>query len=322
MIWTAAHLYYSNSLDEFLIKSVLPCVNELNRLKSFDKFFFIRYFDRGKHIRLRFYSDDKKIDEIINPFIRNYFEDFFSKYPSIKSESEWVNNLSEDKKWFPDNSIQFIQYEPEYERYGGPTGMEISEEHFHICSDCVLKVISESKEWTYEKSMGVAIQLMVSFCISVGMNTDEMIDFFIYYCNMSIQSSITYYYKIKNEKDVPKYTHRMIDVFKERFKDNKEMYSSILSQIITSIVDEAEFEEEWFVNWIKQNRNISDRLTDSLSKNALILPESFIRQETNLRKLFYLYFSYMHMTFNRLGIENKDESYLCYLIAESLKSQK
>jgi thiopeptide-type bacteriocin biosynthesis protein len=202
--WIAAYLYYSGSLDEFLKKAVLPFVRLLEEKKTYKQFFFIRYFERGKHIRLRFKTDEFTSDNIIKPFLIDYFTDYFRNYPSVRIEPDWVKELPEENKLLPNNSIQFAEYEPEIERYGGPEGILISEKHFYICSETILNAINESEEWSYSKSMGIAIQLMVSFCFSMGMDIDTMIDFFEQYENMFIDAAIKSYFtdvKIENYKE-------------------------------------------------------------------------------------------------------------------------
>ena len=321
--WIAAYLYYSDSFDDFLKKAVLPFVKILEEKNAFRQFFFIRYFERGKHIRLRFKTDTYTALNIIKPLLIEYFTDYFEKYPSVRVEPEWTKNLPEEQKWLPDNSIHFIEYEPEIERYCGPVGMEISEEHFQICSEAVLSALNVSGEWSYSKAMGIAIQMMTSFCFAVGMKIEEMIDFFSYYCEMYIGEAIRVYFNSEKTDNTSEKKSKIMAIFDEKFNAQKEFYISLHDSILSSLFNNEEFEDEWFNDWIQKNKIISDKLNVALLGNELIIPKFFIdiytQDKENIYKLFYIMFSYMHMTYNRLGLENKDESFLCYIIKESLK---
>jgi hypothetical protein len=323
-IWVAAYLFYGGSLDEFLKNAILPCVKRLKEKNSFEPFFFIRYPERGKHIRLRFKTDKKSGEDVVKPFLIKYFNEYFEKYPSERNEPEWVKNLPDDKKWLPNNSIHFFEYEPEIERYGGPVGMEISEEHFQICSETVLNALAHSEEWGYSKAMGIAIQLMVSFCITVGMSIKEMIDFFSFYCDMYIPAGIRSYYLSERIDNIESYKPKLLEVYAEKYNSRKDFYIKFHNELLKLLEEREAFEEEWFNDWILGNKKISEKLNRTFLKNELVFPESFInnyiREKNDSYKLFYIYFSYMHMTYNRLGLENKDESFLCYIIKESLKT--
>jgi hypothetical protein len=293
-------------------------------MQAFEQFFFIRYYERGKHIRLRFKSDIDKADNIIKPLIVEYFNDYFKNNPSKKGVPDYVQGFLEDQKWFPDNSFQFIDYEPEIDRYGGPQGMEISEEHFQICSETVLNALNESAEWSYSKSMGTAIQLMVSFCFAAGMNTKQMTDFFSYYCDMSISTALKSDSTEEKIDNINEAKLKLLLIYEEKYNAQKDFYIRFHKDLINSLTNEYVFEEEWFNDWIKKNNHISGKLNDLFDKGELIIParftDNFVKEQGKIYKLFYIYFSYMHMTYNRLGLANKDESYLCYLIKESLKN--
>jgi len=323
-LWVASYLYYDGSLDSFLKNAVSPFVKILKEKNAFKQFFFIRYFERGRHIRLRFKTDVRTANDVVKPLLIEYFNDYFKKNPSVRNEPELVKNLPDDKKWLLCNSIHFFEYEPEISRYGGPVGILISEEHFQICSQTVLNAIGESENWSYTKSMGTAIQLMVSFCYAVGMNIKEMTDFFSYYCNIYIASGIRSYFPQEKIENTENYRPKILAVYEEKYNSKKDFYVTFLGNLMKSLENKDEFEEKWFNEWIDKNRNISEKLNNALEKDELVIPELFIENHAKGKKkiymLFYIYNSYMHMTYNRLGLENKDESFLCYIIKESLRN--
>jgi hypothetical protein len=87
-----------------------------------------------------------------------------------------------------------------------------------------------------------------------------------------------------------------------------------------------EFEDEQFNQWILQNREIRLALETAAKKQQLDPREHSYQLpaevenalDVNQELLWNFYADYIHMTNNRLGILNKDEGYLGFLIMQSL----
>jgi len=321
--WLSAYLYYDNSQEVLLKNSIYPFIKILKDKNAFEQFFFIRYFDRGKHIRLRFKSSPDKIEKEIKPFLINYFSEYFKEYPSERTEPAWVKYLPEDRKWFPTNSIQFFDYEPEYERYGGPKGLEISEEHFQFCSETVLDIIDENEEWSYQKAMGISLQLIISLCYAYDMKDNVIVDFFQHFCNLMIATKIETFSEIDKKGDIYEMRDNVYKLYDEKYVKNKDFYHNFHKNLIEAIKNGEKFEEEWYNTWFNKNKLLANKLVAALDNGELIIREKFLENYTKgkekIYRLFYILFSYMHMTYNRLGIENKDEILLCYIMKESIK---
>jgi len=75
-----------------------------------------------------------------------------------------------------------------------------------------------------------------------------------------------------------------------------------------------------FFKWITTNRNVNKQLIALFDVQRLYISEKSSDTSDNVgNTLFYLYDSFVHMTNNRLGISNYDESYISYLIQFALK---
>jgi thiopeptide-type bacteriocin biosynthesis protein len=106
-VWVSAHLFYAEPWEQMLAASVKPFVEKLVEEKLIDQFFFIRYWEHGPHIRLRLKTDVSRevgVRTRLFPHCNRYFEEA----PSDMRET----NRKKDTD-YPNNSVQFIDYEPE-----------------------------------------------------------------------------------------------------------------------------------------------------------------------------------------------------------------
>src|SRR5262249_14377812 len=62
--WLSFHVYLSGSMDLFLTRYFAPRLERACAARNIRRFFFIRYLDRGLHLRLRF-----MLGKIAGPFL-------------------------------------------------------------------------------------------------------------------------------------------------------------------------------------------------------------------------------------------------------------
>ena len=114
--WLAGYLYYTGARETFLTKAVAPFVHTVLTHGWAGQCFFIRYGERGPHIRLRFQGPADLLEHWVKPRFMTFFQQYYTRYPSQRDEPAWVKDLPRDIQWFPNNSVQFLAYEPESER--------------------------------------------------------------------------------------------------------------------------------------------------------------------------------------------------------------
>lgn len=110
------------SLDKILSDDILPLTNELLKEGIIEKWFFIRYEDTDKHLRIRFYHANKPdfIGTVLSR-LHEVLKDYLNEGIIFK--------------------IQADTYQREIERYGNNT-MELSESIFYHDSKAVASVLS------------------------------------------------------------------------------------------------------------------------------------------------------------------------------------
>lgn len=321
--WLSAHIYYSEPFEKLLIMGMKPILEQLQKTKEIKGYFFIRYWERGPHIRLRIQADTKMLEEQIKPFLLRTFQEFMKIHPSERKESVW-KKLSISQRWYPNNSVQFIQYEPEITRYGGEYCIDIAEKHFQYSSDTVLKILALEKDWSYDRALGVAIQLYLSFSHAIGLNISQTISFF----SRVYASWIPRAYQLIPATEGQEETVRMeklLIAFKSTYEKQKNTLVPFMISFWKQLENKQRFDADWLTEWITKMKETDEKLIEKQKEGKLKPPFQVQMQNiTNLdsKKLlerWSVYYSFIHMTNNRLGILNHDEGYLGFLLKEGLK---
>lgn len=167
-IWISAYIYSDPPHEELLVEGVLPVVRNVMNAGLASQYFFIRYFEKGHHLRLRFKTcsdDEGKVRGMIDKETGAYFV----HQPSKREK--------EQERYFPHNSIQYIPYEPEIARYGGEERIGIAEQQFMYSSDVAFGLLSQKDNWQYEKRLGYALQLTVAQLIGFGFTYEQIVQY-------------------------------------------------------------------------------------------------------------------------------------------------
>ena len=325
-IWLSVHLFYNEPWEDFLQQAVEPYVNTAIQTGIIQQYFFIRYWERGPHIRLRLKGNREMVKAVLTPNIQEHFETYFDSKPSIRTEPNYPNLFPEDSKWLPNNSFQIIPYEPELDRFGGLIGMEISERHFTLSSSIVLGLILEKgKNWSYEDGMGAAIKLYITCVAAAELSIEEAISFFEMIHHSWIPHTLGVYKKQMDIEAIEQQTQLTLQSFENSFEEQKDTLTDYHQTLWNELKEEKSFEDENMDKWYEENKEIFKLLKkEILDGNVVERPPSFsykinktISKEVELK--WQMMSDYIHLTNNRLGIQNKDESYLAFIIMKSLK---
>lgn len=323
--WLAAYLYHAEPWEEFLLKIMKPFVDDVMGKALAEQFFFIRFWEQGPHIRLRFKGETDILQKQVKPRLEYYFLDYFKEHPSVRQEPEDMDKWPADRRWFPNDSVQYIEYDPEVERYGGPYAILIAEKQFEISSRTVLAVIEESGSWDYDRALGAAIQLHLGFAFALGMNLTEAAEFYSRIAMHWFASAYGYTAGISPE-ELKERREITMKAFEENFQRQKDTLVSFHQTLWAALTEGMEFEQEWLNLWIQRIRTIAEELKGIQRQNQLVIPQWFQPEPDKKTPVDRQYWwpvleSYIHMTNNRLGILNRDEAYLGYLIKESIRAE-
>lgn len=137
--WKSFHIYFDSNQDDFLKDYLNNFIK--NNSAFFEKFFFIRYYESGLHLRVRFF-----------------------KLVNIKVIYDFLNGIDIyfDKKGLGDTyKILITNYIPEIDRYGGKEYIQICETIFYISSLLSLEFISKNSSRNFIEKVVDALTLNV-----------------------------------------------------------------------------------------------------------------------------------------------------------------
>jgi len=324
-IWLSVHLFYNEPWEEFLQQAVEPYVNTAIQTGIVQQYFFIRYWERGPHIRLRMKGERELVKAVLEPNIKEHFETYFGSKPSIRKEPTYPVFFPEESKWFSNNSVQKINYQPELDRYGGPKGLEIAEQHFMLSSKTVLDLIIEKgKSWSYEEGMGSAIKLYVSLIGAANFSIEESIAFFDMIHLAWLPHALGIYQKQMTAEAIEQQTLMTLQTFEESFEQQKETLIPFHQELWDGLKEGHSFDDEIMEKWYQGNKEIIQQLVQEAElENIAERPSNYSYTiNKNISKsselVWQMISDYIHLTNNRLGIQNKDESFLAFMIKKSL----
>jgi thiopeptide-type bacteriocin biosynthesis protein len=325
--WLAAYLYYHEPWEDLLVNALAPFVKEVMETGLADQYFFIRYWEKGPHIRLRFKGNVEVLDKILKPRLEQHFTGYFAEKPSSRPDLEWLKTLPEEHRWYPDNTVQYIPYEPETGRYGGEEAILAAERLFQASSDATLALMASSGAWDYNRSLGAAIQMHLAFAHSMGMSLGEARTFFARIFESWFPRAYQSFQRNLSEEEMAARKEETLRAFHKTYENQKNLLLSFHKTIWEGLEEGVEFEDEWLNRWIASVKSVKQELHGLFDRQQVFIPvfrKGSIDYDSGRAlntkdELWYIYDSYIHMTNNRVGVTNQDEGYLGYLIKESLR---
>ena len=327
--WLSVHLFYSEPWESFLLKAVLPYLNTVMNTGIAEQYFFIRYWDRGPHIRLRFKAENAVIENILKANLKEHFDNYFEAKPSVRVEPEYPANFPTTQKWISNNSMLFTDYEAEALRYGGEEGIVLAEDQFYASSNIVLQSIkAKEKKWTYDDALGLAIKLHLSFAKAIGLDLIKTEAFFNFIFSNWLPKSFNFYHKNLGDKEFLQESKTTINSFRNAFNLQKDQLVTYHAALWEAFKHRDKLEDSLLLSWMKANEIMNWKYEAIIHRGKLNCRNGGYRYfdllgkdlDKTQQKLWSIYADFVHMTNNRLGILNRDEGYLGYLIVESLKA--
>jgi thiopeptide-type bacteriocin biosynthesis protein len=330
--WLAMHIFYTSNPIPLLTECVAPLVRELRERGLIAGFFYIRYWLEGPHTRVRLkparVADVPEIRRLaeaaVDAYLRrrpavyevdmNLSKDMYKQmFLTEYSEEQWEAQYgdSEEMPVRPNNSHAYIEYVPEYDRYGGEAGIELSEWHFEKSSDLALRLIDTTNVHVRSVLFGLGVQLMAVMCFTFLRDPQRCADFMHGYSS---------YWESSYQTGGPS-RHSLYD---EAYGEMAASVQQRVAEIYAAVTAGRPEQLTGFVrDWAEHCAELRERVVDLVDRRQLIFQAWELAAErvpaTDLDLVFrVLLSSYVHMTDNRLGITIHDEIYLSYVLRKAI----
>jgi thiopeptide-type bacteriocin biosynthesis protein len=189
--WHSLHVHRYGLQDEFLLDGLAPVLESLRASGALTRWFFLRYWQGGHHVRVRLRLADAEAELALAEAVKR-FESYLAVCPGGRDfDTEAFHQDAQPtmaalegelpQEIRPPDTVWPAVYEPEYGKYGGVRGVAIAEEYFHRSSDVALAAL-RTVSGASGKRLGAAFTMMLRGLRAAGMPPAAMADFFAHYC--------------------------------------------------------------------------------------------------------------------------------------------
>jgi hypothetical protein len=152
--WLSAHVIHHGDHNRLLTDGISPLLAGLSREGVAGESFFLRYWDGGPHIRLRIRPERQGDAPAVEERIRVHLTDYLRAHPSPARMSQQEYDLVAPelaaaekmsgftRRLYPCDSVVFVPYRREYDRYGHGASMAAAERHFTESSALALALLN------------------------------------------------------------------------------------------------------------------------------------------------------------------------------------
>ncbi|MET9914133.1 lantibiotic dehydratase C-terminal domain-containing protein [Streptomyces sp. NPDC006476] len=169
--WVCAHIFYDTDQDALLTGCVRPLVQALTANGLVQRYFFLRYWEGGPHVRLRLLlaraADRAEVERLAATRIRAFLA--ATPSPDVVDRASFAQVAEDlaglegrsghDQAVRPNNTVEFLPYEREHEDYGYGAAIAAVEGHFFDSSELALSVVAAGT--TLEQRSLLAFDLVI-----------------------------------------------------------------------------------------------------------------------------------------------------------------
>lgn len=297
-IWLSVYIYskgdiYSQNGDRVILEIVDPVVQYSVQNGLIKRYFFIRYSEKGTHIRLRLYGQKDILETTIKQFIKDFVEEKLHVDLRIDENKSGIK------------TVEWTDYEPEYERYGGNEAVKVAEDFFQFSSEFCIEQLKHIPDGEQSSRFGKGI---------IGMVT--LLKVFFEEKNSALQLVQNYGKNYLKGFAKEEHLKEWVEMFNGGFEKQSETLVDYIDALWEALSENDQLPES-IASFSDNVKNIKEQLKNLFDDRKISLYQNKIENwDLVLRSIVP---SYIHMTNNRLGISIRDESYLSHLINAALQ---
>ena len=227
-------------------------------------------------------------------FIRYEDEHGFHIRLRLRGEDQWLRQNIQptlEEAFAERGTLEEVPYLPETDRFGDATALDAAEQHFHLSTRVVLDRLN--RPYTYGDALFDALRLHLITAYALQWQPERCAWYFGELCNQWMD--LFFQPAGKGATGESDWRASLKADFEESFAPQRNEVRNALSELWTAL-DKGKFDPdqpEW-LRWLRGNQLILPELGEQLDKS---LP------------------SLIHLTNNRLGLNNQDEVYLNFMLS-------
>jgi thiopeptide-type bacteriocin biosynthesis protein len=290
--WLSAHLFFDGDIyrqeaDRLLLATAEPVVRQCLRQGLAKAWFFLRYVERGSHLRLRLLPSSPTASLRCRELVAG------------AAQSAVAEGLLERLEWLP--------YEPETDRYGGPSGVALAEEVFQVSSEAAVALLRKVRAGDRSSRLGKALLAMVVSLFLFDRERDGVASRARGYGAGYLRALVP---------DPKQQEHWL-----ERFEAGYDRQAGALAQFVEAAWEALTVGSKLTLELDEFRRpmaRFARRLEELQEEGGLAVGGR--RFSDRAEAVGHLLPSYLHMMNNRLGVSIQEESYLAVLIYRTLEA--
>jgi len=312
--WLSFHIFYSGSLDYLLLRTIAPILVATRKLDLWRMFFFVRYSEGGPHVRLRLLPQSPDGAKSLRQFVMTGI----AKSLLRLQRTDKRNGHGANKKSCDNYEIRDIPYVAETERYGGPKGMRLAEEHFWHSSVACLSLLRNFPDASQDLRVAMAIQLHIPFFCGLRLGRPDMIRLLE---TFTLQwSHLPMLVRLEGQSDAAN-PENPLAWFERYFALLGSDTATEIQQFVIHCEGGGVRRPRFLKEWFRSCQSIASQLTArkfllDLQVSGELLAGANCSKGSRVSELLL---SYMHMTNNRLGVHNLNEAFLAFVLKRSLE---
>ncbi|HKV72697.1 MAG TPA: thiopeptide-type bacteriocin biosynthesis protein [Gemmatimonadales bacterium] len=302
--WTSGHLFYeANALsvcDRVILDVVKPFVQKANARGLIDSFFFIRYWELGPHVRIRALVRPGSTEALMA-----LLPECVEAGLGVELRGRPMGTLPPGSQGSPQDSLVWIPYIPETERYGGLCGVQVAEKLFWRSAELSLEVLEGIVGGTLDRN-GIALGVMIAMLQVMTRDQSE-------------SAGIARYHQVIHSDGTQDGVARFDKSFELAFDRQSEVLTETIIRWWTAATEGAlDGPLGRYSRAVEEARGELEALAAG-NKILYVGGAPVGDLQTTLRMLLP---SYMHMTNNRLGLSRIEEAFLGHALWRVLRDPR
>ena len=303
--WASAYIFptsetggphiWRRAFDRLILDVVAPFAERVRRDGAVRRYFFIRYGEYGPHVRLRLNGDPATLTHHVAPALEAALSEENRAWgvPHASILDVGVASGVPGLYWIP--------YEPEFDRYGGPSGVRAAEDFFEASSDLVVRLLRPDPNLDYEtrlaKGAAVMACLMGAFSVEAGEGLGWS------------RSHRSHWADSRHSGGPDPWA-----LYEARFQEQ----SGVVRDRLRSFYDAARGGAlpPPLDAYARRLRSVRAEVDAIVAAGEFVTDRGPVHDPA--RAAGFLAPSYLHMTNNRLGVAPSDEGYLAHLLLRSV----